>query len=323
MRRIQVALLRGGPSREHDVSMRSGASVLEALTRSDFDIHDIIITRNGAWIENGFEKLPHEALSRIDVVFNAMHGQYGEDGTVQRILDRLAIPYTGSKAYASAIAMNKMLTKEHLKNVGIKMAPHMRVRKNDPELHRLIVTIDSLFGPEYVIKPINSGSSLNVIIAEGSTGLKQALNNLFESHDEVLVEKRIWGKEATVGVIERFRNRQLYSLPAIEIIPPVNANFFDYDNKYNGKSEEICPGRFSRDEKAELERVATLVHKHLELSQYSRSDFIVTDEGIYFLEVNTLPGLTKESLFPKSLMAVGCEYSNFVSHLLLDALGRH
>lgn len=322
MRKTQVALLRGGPSHEHDVSMQTGASVIGALLGTEFEVHDIIITRTGSWIENGFEKQPYDALARIDVVFNAMHGQYGEDGTVQRILDRLSIPYTGSKAFASAVAMNKLLTKEHLKNAGIKMAPHMRVRKDTPDLYRLINTIESLFGPEYVIKPLNSGSSIGVVMATAGTSFQKILREMLEVHDELLIEQRLYGKEATVGVIENFRGQSIYSLPVIEIIPPSEAQFFDHANKYNGKTEEICPGRFSRSEKSELENIAKMVHRQLELNQYSRSDFIVTKDGVYFLEVNTLPGLTGESLMPKSLNAVGCNYQDFVIHLINDALGR-
>jgi len=137
------------------------------------------------------------------------------------------------------------------------------------------------------------------------------------------VEEFIEGKEATVGVIENFRNKNIYTLPPIEIRVPKTNDFFDYEAKYNGQSQEICPGNFSSQEKEELERMASLIHTGLNLSHYSRSDFIIhPQKGIYALEVNTLPGLTNESLFPKSLNAVGSDISEFINHLLKLALSK-
>jgi D-alanine-D-alanine ligase len=152
--------------------------------------------------------------------------------------------------------------------------------------------------------------------------LESALRTAFEHYDTLIVEKRIPGREATCGVVERFRDQKLYSLPPIEIVPPQAADFFDYKVKYDDTTEEICPGRFSRDIKDEIERVSKVVHETIGLSQYSRSDFIVARDGIYFLEVNTLPGLTKSSLFPKAIGAVGGTYEAFIAHLITDALER-
>jgi len=319
----RVVVLRGGPSEEYDISMQTGAGVLGALVDSSYTIEDIVVTRTGEWLKNGIAMEPHNALAATDVVFIALHGKYGEDGTVQRILDRLAIPYTGSGAYASARAMNKMLTKEHLKSHGIKMAPHMRVTKESiGDIGRIVHTITELFGPEYVIKPIAGGSSIGTQMAYSPSTLITAIETAFELHEDLLVEQRIRGREATCGIVNNFRNKQAYRLPTIEIVPPANADFFAADVKYTGETEEICPGRFKKNEKEMLEEIAERVHTVLELKQYSRSDFIVTDDDIYFLEVNTLPGLTEHSLVPKSLAAVGCSYKDFIEHLLTDAQTR-
>lgn len=326
MKHYNVAVLRGGPSSEYEVSLKTGAGVLQALRASDIRATDILINKQGEWLLNGFHKQPHQALNNIDVVFIALHGSYGEDGTVQRLLDLYSIPYTGSKPYPSALAMNKVMTKEYLAHTKIKVPPHMKVAKEGGDLNRVVLAIDSLFGPQYVVKPINGGSSIDTYLVEGVTGLYQALNQVLNKYDEALVEQRIFGREATVGVINNFRNKDIYSLPAIEILPPPQASFFDYSAKYSGETEELCPGRFTRDEKAELEDIAALVHETLNLSQYSRSDFIVADKrdnqepGVYFLEVNTLPGLTPNSLLPKALDAVGCHYNEFINHLLADTL---
>ncbi|MDC1205279.1 D-alanine--D-alanine ligase [Candidatus Pacebacteria bacterium] len=317
----RVAVLRGGLSDEYEVSMNTGAGVLEALAESPYAVEDIIITKKGEWLKNGVVREPKDALAATDVVFIALHGAYGEDGTVQRLLDRLAIPYTGSGAYASALAMNKMLTKEHLKNKGVKMAPHMRVTKESgTNISRIVHTISSLFGPEYVVKPIAGGSSIGTAMANSPSSLVAAIEKVFETYDDLLVEERIRGREATCGVVENFRDQKVYRLPNIEIVPPHSADFFQADVKYTGETEEICPGRFKTEEKNRIEELAHTIHDVMGLKQYSRSDFMVTDDDIYFLEVNTLPGLTENSLVPKSLAAVGCSYKDFIEHLLTDAL---
>lgn len=328
MKHYNVAVLRGGPSFEYEVSLKTGLGVLQSLKESGVKSVDIVINRQGEWLLNGFVKQPHQALSGIDIVFIALHGSYGEDGTVQRLLDLQGIPYTGSKPFPSAVAMNKVLTKEYLSKTGIKVPPHMKVARDSGDLTRVVQAIDALFGPKYVIKPINGGSSVDTHITEGVAGLHKALSQILQKYDEVMVEQRITGREATVGIINNFRNKEVYSLPAIEILPPSQATFFDYESKYGGESEEICPGRFTNQEKEELETLASIVHKTLELSQYSRSDFIIGDKtehqaaGIYFLEVNTLPGLTSNSLLPKALNAVGCTYNDFITHLISDTVSK-
>jgi len=317
----RVAVLRGGPSDEYDVSMQTGAGVLRALSDSPFETQDIVISKKGEWLSRGFVKTPEQALLNSDVVFIALHGAYGEDGTVQRILERLSLPFTGSNSFASAIAINKALTKDHLKkhSTSILMPPHMKLSKQEsPNLIQHVATIKELFGPEYVIKPIGGGSSIGTVLTNQYDLYKNIVAAL-EQYDEILVEKRIQGKEATVGVIENYREKKYYSLPAIEIVPPSSAQFFSADVKYTGETEEICPGRFTRDEKEELMNAAKLVHEILGLAQYSRSDFVVANDGVYFLEVNTLPGLTTESLFPKSIEAVGGSYKELVTHLISTA----
>lgn len=329
----RVAVLRGGPSSEYEFSMLTGAGVLSALSESPYATKDIIISKKGEWLVKGFVKSPEQALMDIDVVFIALHGAYGEDGTVQRILERLAIPYTGSGSYASAIAMNKLHTKDFLKKHtdAIKMAPHMKITKEGTSnVPKLVHTITEMFGPEYVIKPISGGSSVGTkVVAQGDL-LKEVIASL-ETDPEILIEQRIKGREATVGILENFRDQRYYQLPEIEIVPPQGASFFSADVKYTGETEEICPGRFSKSEKKELLETALLVHTALGLRQYSRSDFIVAENlpatsalagqagGVYFLEVNTLPGLTAESLFPKSIAAVGSSYKELVTHLLETA----
>lgn len=303
--------------------MLTGAAILSALSGSEFDSLDVVITRGGEWLVGGFVRKPQDVLATVDAAFLGLHGGYGEDGTVQRLLDLAGVPYTGSRAYASSLAMNKILAKELLYDSPVKMPPHMRVTSGrNTDIARLAHTLEDLLGPECVIKPVNGGSSIDTQIVRGGGELVKALTELLASREEVLVEQRIRGREATCGVVERFRGSDLYVLPAIEVIPPEGEPFFTQSAKYSGKTDEICPGRFSRAEKDEITWIAEFVHRTLGLSQYSRSDFIVAEDGVYFLEVNTLPGLTTESLMPKALAAVGSSHRELVHHLLYDALAR-
>jgi len=249
MNNYRVAVLRGGPSTEYEVSMETGKSVLESLESSQYDPIDIIINRAGDWLVDGFVRAPENALSTIDVVFLALHGAYGEDGTVQRLLDRLAIPYTGSKAFASSVAMNKILTKKQVGHLDFKLGAHMKFIHEQTDVPRTVQAITDLFGPEYVVKPVSGGSSVDTYIANGIGELTQRINQILPKVGEVLVEERLKGREATVGVIERFRGQDIYAFPVVEIKTPVEASFYDYDYKYNDLTDLVCPGNFSQREK--------------------------------------------------------------------------
>jgi D-alanine-D-alanine ligase len=262
---------------------------------------------------------PEQALEQVDVAFNALHGHYGEDGQVQHLLEQLAIPFTGSGSLGSAVAMNKLLAKERVKKAGIKTAFHI-VLVPDRDAEVLAKEIFRSFPSPWVIKPASSGSSVGMTLARSFEELVDGIAEAFEHSEKVFIEDYVRGREATVGVIEGFRDEDVYALPPIEIIPATNRAFFDYEAKYAGESQEICPGNFTMEEKRELERLAKLVHTELDLRHYSRSDFIINPAGIYFLEVNTLPGLTESSLVPKAVHAVGSSLPEFLDHLVTRAL---
>lgn len=315
----RVAVLRGGPSEEYDVSMLSGQAVLEALDQLGFATKDIVITRKGEWLDQGRVKSPLQALQAVDVVFIALHGTYGEDGQVQKLLQQVMIPHTGSTVLTSAIALDKHLTKEHLKNSGLKFPRHKKLKKDDLHTNEKISLLFEEVGGELIIKPASGGSSQGVKQARTQETLRTALRELFGSYDELLVEEFIRGREATVGVLDNFRNESTYVLPVIEIVPPGGKPVWSYNDKYNGKTEEICPGRFSYTEKAQLHEAAATAHSKLGCRHYSRSDFIVRDGEAYFLEINTLPGLTSESLFPKAAKSVGLSFEDLILHLIRNA----
>lgn len=321
MNEMRVAVLRGGPSDEYSVSMQTGRRVLDALDELGYPHKDIVITKKGEWLENGFVRQPEATLEAIDVVFIALHGTYGEDGQVQRILERRMIPFTGSRAIPSAIAFNKELTKHTLVPLDIKMPKHRKINRAEfLETKDDIGDLFSVVGKELLIKPVASGSSFGAAYVPNETMLTSTLEKLFQTYENILIEEYIRGREATVGVINDFRSEKTYVLPTIEIIPPGGEPLFSHESKYNGKTEEVIPGRFSYHEKSELSRIAATIHEVMGCRQYSRSDFIVRNGDVYFLEINTLPGLTKESLFPKAAAAVGLSYPQLIKHLVDSAV---
>ncbi|KND51875.1 MAG: D-alanine-D-alanine ligase [Parcubacteria bacterium C7867-001] len=315
MRGTVVGVLRGGPSREHEVSLKTGHAILSNLDMDRFTPRDIYIDKAGLWHERGVPTTPDRVLRNVDVVVLGLHGEYGEDGEVQKLLERYGIPYTGSDSFSSYLAMHKFLAKERVTERGILSARSQLIEPS-ADIAAIVAEINRTFPQPVVVKPVKWGSSVGVSFTHGYQPLLEAVQKLLdEGAGGVLVEERIKGTEATVGVIENFRDEVLYALPPVEIIPP-DADFFSYDAKYSGATREICPARFPKKVTDELIRLAREAHESLGLRHYSRSDFIVSPRGIYYLETNTLPGLTTESLMPKSLAAVGVSYPDFLSHLV-------
>lgn len=326
---IRVGVIRGGPSSEYDVSLNTGANVISHLQGDTLREHykpiDIFIDREGIWHIRGRQVSMNEVANSVDVVFNALHGDFGEDGKVQQILEQWNIPYTGSGPFPSALGYNKVLAKEQFHKLGIKTPSHilfpaydgMFDGSLDDYAKKQAKEVLNKMSPPWIVKPVSSGSSMGVHMCKIFDDLVNAFYVSGKESIAVMVEELIEGKEATVGVVEGLRDHELYPLPPIEIRVPKNKDFFDYDAKYSGISEEICPGNFTASEKEELIELASLIHKGLNLSHYSRSDFIIhPKKGIYALEVNTLPGLTNESLVPKALNAVGISVPEFLKHLI-------
>jgi D-alanine-D-alanine ligase len=320
MNNKRIAVLRGGPSDEYSVSMKTGSSVLRSLNSQNAITKDIVITKNNEWLEEGKIKNIDNVLGDVDLVFIAMHGGYAEDGEIQKILQRKNIPFTGSNSLSSAIAFNKHLTKETLRYYNVSMPEHLKVTKDDiDDLENIIKNIKNSFGPEYIIKPIANGSSIGVCLVRENDSLLQAIKNAFLNSESVLVEEFIRGREASGAILEDFRNESIYTFPALEIATSRELPFFTNEAKYSGETEVICPARFTYQERNKIAEFSSLVHEVLGLSQYSRSDFIVRDGNVYFLEVNTLPGLTEESLYPKAVESVGLSFDQLIEHLVTTA----
>src|SRR3989344_23265 len=258
MARIRVGVLRGGPSSEYDVSLKTGASVLEHLGEEKYQPIDMLVDKGGQWHVNGFPFEEANAARQMDVIVNALHGRYGEDGTVQRILDTVGVPYTASDSLASAVAFNKALTKHTLYGSDIKMAPHIAVEL-DPNIEQKLLRIFRSFPFPAVVKPVADGSSVGVSVASTFDELLDEAEKAGTLSPKILIEEYIKGREATCGVVEGFRGEELYAFFPTEIIPATTSRFFDYNAKYGGESQEICPGNFTPEEKHGRQRMVELV----------------------------------------------------------------
>ena len=216
--KTKAGVLRGGQSSEYDISLKTGGSVLKNLPEDKYDAHDIFVSKGGQWHFRGMPATPEKITKQVDVIFNAMHGQYGEDGTVQKILDSFSIPYTGSTAFASAVSMNKLLTKQGIESSGIQ-SPHHIIIDTPQDIEKDILNIFRNFTQPSVVKPIASGSSVGVTIARDYESLRDGIYKAFEYSPKVLIEEYIEGME-TASTFSLPRASFAIATTTAESIPP-------------------------------------------------------------------------------------------------------
>ncbi len=329
----RVAVLRGGSSREHGVSLLSGNAVVRALRERGHDVVDVRIDPDGAWRfddaapitrAHGLLALSGEgSLDPIDVVFIALHGAWGEDGTLQGTLKTLGLPYTGSGVLASALAMDKERTKEVLAHHGVATPAWVAVEARAWSTDRdgVLGAAADLTAP-LVVKPGREGSSFGISLVATTKELPAALDVALDSPGaRALVEERVVGTEVTCAVLGN-HNDPLRTLPIVEIVPRDGA-MFDFEAKYQGASEEICPARISEAAARRVSAAAQLAHELLGCDGLSRSDFFIdADDNAWFLETNTVPGMTRESLSPRAAAAAGLTFEDLCEELVRLALKR-
>lgn len=354
---MKIVVLCGGLSTERNISFLSGTKVCRALRKRG---HQAVLVDLFMGLEDVtqepedlFENLPAlgdlsfdgkapdlEAVRKsrklkspslfgtgvleicrlADMVFVALHGMNGEDGRVQATFDMLGIPYTGSGYLGAAIAMDKMLTKEMVKDKGVRTPAWKTYRAGaitgEEDLTKSAEVIAAQIEAPCVIKTPTGGSSVGVYIVTKQDAVRPAVEECLEFGPDLLVEQMIEGREFTCAVL------QDRALPSVEIVPKVD--FYNYENKYKaGATEEICPGRCSPEVEKQMGDMALKVHKILGLRTYSRSDFIVDKyDNAWFLEVNTLPGMTPTSLVPQEAEAVGISYEDLCEIIVKDAMDR-
>jgi D-alanine-D-alanine ligase len=309
-KKITVALLSGGISSERKVSIKSGNQVFKALDKSRYNVlrYDP---------KTDIPRLIADAAD-IDVALIILHGNYGEDGTVQGMLDLLKIPYQGSGTLGSSIAMNKLASKRLYEHAGIRVPAYLSFQSSDAIDQK--ACIDRL-GLPLVVKPVTGGSSIGMTIAKSKRKFTEAIKKAFTYDDTILIEEYIRGVEITGGVIG---NHTLESLPVVEIIPGKKHEFFNYEAKYlKGESMEICPARISGDLTQKAKELAVMSHRALFCNGYSRTDMMIRGEDIFVLETNTIPGMTPVSLLPLAAKTAGISFSKLLDRLIELALARH
>jgi D-alanine-D-alanine ligase len=307
MKKLRVALLCGGLSNEREISLKSGEEVKKALDpgRYEIQVYDL---------REGLAPLVADA-SKIDVALIILHGRYGEDGTVQGLLELLKIPYQGSGVLGSALAMNKILSKAIYRLEGLPVARDRTVRKGEALDWE---EVSEELGTPVVVKPNQEGSSIGVRFAHNIDELKTFVTEAFRLDQELILEEYIKGREITGAVLG---NDPPQALPLVEIIPSEDYEFFDYEAKYKEKAtREVCPAPLSETVTAKAQEYALRAHKALKLKGYSRTDMIVKGEEVYVLETNTIPGMTRTSLFPLAAKAAGLEFGALLDRLIELAL---
>lgn len=310
MKKLKVALIYGGLSQEREISRRTATTMAKNLDPKKYHVTKVEIPNQIGKIKPGF----------VDVALLAMHGPGGEDGTLQGMLELLDIPYTCSKVLASALAMDKLRTKTVMSAFGMKIAPSVLVEKLD--YHNRKRHYLRLIKGKVVIKPNSIGSSLGTYIVKGEREIDRAINKAFRYDDLVLAEKFIEGRELTVPVLG---NSEPMALPVIEIVPWKKSDFYDYAAKYQtGGSEHIIPAPISGKQTREVQILALRAHIALGCRGVTRSDFIMSKDGsFYFLEINTIPGMTPTSLVPHSAQTVGISYPKLLDILIKLALQKN
>jgi len=310
MEKIRLALLSGGVSSEREVSLNSGKQVFDALDKDKYNItlYDP---------KTDLKQLVIDA-DRIDAALIILHGPFGEDGTVQGLLDLLNIPYQGAGVLGSSMAMNKLVAKRLYQGASVPTPSYLSFSMTDKI--DLLMVIETLNLP-LVVKPACAGSSVGMTIVKEAKDLQDAIKLGFQHDDTLIIEEYIKGIELTCGVLG---NEDLEALPVIEIIPGEGHEFFDYKAKYTaGETREICPARIDETITNKVQQLAVKAHQSLFLKGYSRTDMILTDQNLSVLETNTIPGMTATSLYPQSAEVAGYSFTKLLDKLISLSIQEH
>jgi D-alanine-D-alanine ligase len=307
---LKVAVIGGGPGAEREVSLSSANGIAEALRATWPDV--VVLDLNG--------DLPGTLLrEKYDVVFPALHGTIGEDGTIQGFLEILGLPYVGSGVLASACGLNKIVAKQIFRAFNLPVAREVIVEAGEP-VDAAIDRIERSFPLDVVIKPVAQGSAIGVGFARTREELSEAMHAAQAFGDRILIEERISGKEVTCAVLEK---PHAEALTTVEVRTPQGA-WYDYSHRYTvGMSEHVIPADLPAARNERVKEIAVLAHQALQCRDFSRADFVVPEGGDpILLEVNTLPGMTPTSLFPDAARSVGFTLEEVARDLVLRAWGR-
>ncbi|MBQ6992702.1 MAG: D-alanine--D-alanine ligase [Clostridia bacterium] len=337
MQKNKIGIIYGGKSTEHEVSVISANSVINNLNKDKYEIYNIFIDKNNNWYDksNGEDKKIEDInnfLKNLDVVFPVLHGLYGEDGTIQGMLELLGIPYVGCKVLASSIAMDKVYTKIIFDRAGIKQANYVYIKKvknkyiyinknfNEEilELEDICKRVESKINYPMFVKPSNSGSSVGINKAKNSEKLKEYIEYAAQFDNKILIEENIIGKEIECSILgnEDVKASVLGEIKSAE-------EFYSFDAKYKNKeSKTIIPATLSQELTEKVRHLAVKAFKAIDGKGFSRVDFFVNEEtnDIYINEINTIPGFTEISMYPKLWEASGLKYSELLDELIKLAM---
>tara|TARA_R110002126_G_scaffold124451_3_gene266475 strand:+ start:49439 stop:50413 length:975 start_codon:yes stop_codon:yes gene_type:complete len=319
-----IAILMGGYSSEKNISIKSGNVVFNHLNKAKYTAFRVLILEE-KWValdddsneyaidKNDFSFVLNDEKITFDCVFNAIHGTPGENGMLLSYLELLNIPHTSAPYYQMALTFNKRDTLSVVKEYGIKTAISVYLNKGD-----IINTTEIIakVGLPCFIKPNNAGSSYGISKAYTADEILVGIETAYKEDDAILIESFLEGTEVSVGVIEY--QKKIKVLPITEIVS--ENDFFDYEAKYEGKSQEITPARITSTEKSRVEAVAKKVYKALNMSGFSRSEYIFVDGEPYFLEMNTVPGMTEESILPQQAAAAGISLQDLFGNAIDSAI---
>ena len=366
-RKPRVAVVFGGRSSEHGISMVTAGAVLRAIDRTKYDVLPIGITRDGRWVLTADEPermaivdrrppdveqlaetaegsviLPVDpanrevvysepgsvpkALGEVDVVFPVLHGPYGEDGTLQGLLELSGVPYVGSGVLASAVGQDKEYMKGMFTSCGLKIGPYVVIRprewdRDESAARKKIIDFAGEHGWPLFVKPARAGSSIGISKVDGLSGLDEAIAAAQKHDPKILVEAAVRGREIECGVLE-FEDGPRASVPA-EIPPPEAHAYYDFDAKYIDSTPGIVPAPLTPEETAEVQRLAVDAFDAASCEGLVRADFFLTEDGDFVInEINTLPGFTPISMYPAMWKASGVEYQELVDRLIQAALHR-
>lgn len=342
--KTRVAVVMGGISTEYEISIVSGTNVCNVLPRERILVRPVVINKDATWRVGDWlsddEKYaglgdeiaaqhPAHALASlvddgIDVAFIALHGPGGEDGTIQGFFQTAGIAHTGSGVLGNAVGMDKIITKSIVAANGFDTAKHIAAMSAEilKDVSAFAARVEDELGLPCVVKISNEGSSRNIDIPQDRAALEKALASIAAAGGEMLIEEFIKGREVTCAVIDKPGEDYSIALPPTELVPKSNT-WFDYHAKYtDGATDEITPARITSEETAEVQRIALAVHKAVHCGGMSRTDMMMRNGRFYVIEINTIPGLTGNSLIPQAAAAAGISFPELLEIQVRWALQR-
>ncbi len=332
---MNIALVYGGDSSERDISRLSGKNIASHLSKEKYIVYEINLHGNSWTLQavnetdvapaeidkNDFSLCYREKKVCFDVVLVMIHGTPGENGIFTSYLEMLGIPHTACPARVGLLTFDKFACKSFLRQAGVKMAPEVRLTLKNKDTAWTDLALEKLGPLPWFVKPNAAGSSFGVSRVDRMEDLSAAIEAAFREDNTVLVEQYIKGRELTNGIMKTAQREFL--LPVTEIIPHSHCSFFNYEAKYNGASAEVTPAEIPVAMADKIREISSFIYDYLLCTGVVRIDYIASGEDVYFLEVNTIPGMTKRSLVPQQIEAAGMTMEDFLDELICSAINEH